>query len=146
MPLIDGPPESPIPGPSEPSEAAERKRRHRCTCGCGELVGPPPKRNRPPVEATKALAFIRQRVDAYRERMRDTEDPVGAEVIAGVAELRRELDEVLDQAVIDGRAHHDLSWSQVAALTGMSKAGVIKRWGERAPGTRPSGGQPSELR
>jgi hypothetical protein len=54
-------------------------------------------------------------------------------IIAGLVQLRREVDLALDHAVVAGRAEHDLSWDEVADLTGMTRRAVVKRWGDPAP-------------
>ena len=53
-------------------------------------------------------------------------------IIAGLVQLRREVDLALDHAVAAGRAEHDLSWDQVADLTGMTKRAALKRWDDAA--------------
>jgi hypothetical protein len=57
-------------------------------------------------------------------------------VIAGLVKLRGEVDLALDRAVLAGRAEHDLSWDQVADLTGMSARTAAKRWGNTAPAAK----------
>lgn len=142
MPDSDVAPSEPVAGPEGTPERLRAKRRHRCSCGCGELAGPAPKREPRPADEPAALARILALTSAYRERMTSGD----VEVIAGLAKLRHEVDEALDVAVIAGRAAHDLSWSQVAELTGLTRRGAIKKWGEVAPGTRTTGGQPADKR
>src|SRR3954454_322980 len=51
-------------------------------------------------------------------------------IISGLVKLRREVDLALDRAVLTGRAEHDLSWDEVAALTAVTARTAAKRWGE----------------
>ena len=54
-------------------------------------------------------------------------------IISGLVKLRREVDLALDRAVLTGRAEHDLSWDEVAALTGVTARTAAKRWGDGRP-------------
>ena len=71
-------------------------------------------------------------------------------IIAGLVQLRREVDLALDHTVAAGRAEHDLSWDQVADLTGTTKRAALKRWGdaalERRRAGRPERGEAHEGR
>jgi hypothetical protein len=54
-------------------------------------------------------------------------------IITGLVKLRREVDVALDRAVLVGRTTHDLSWDQVADLTGVTARTAAKRWGAQEP-------------
>lgn len=54
-------------------------------------------------------------------------------IITGLVKLRREVEVALDRAVLVGRTTHDLSWDQVADLTGVTARTAAKRWGAQEP-------------
>jgi len=60
-------------------------------------------------------------------------------IISGLVKLRREVDLALDRAVLTGRAEHDLSWDEVAALTGVTTRTAAKRWSEPGAGAKNAG-------
>ena len=57
-------------------------------------------------------------------------------IISGLVKLRREVDLALDRAVLTGRTEHDLSWDEVAALTGVTTRTAAKRWSETVPAAK----------
>ena len=78
-------------------------------------------------EADKFGAFVRRVIRAYGRRVADRD----IEALAGLAQLRRDIDDQLQLAVDQLRAQ-GYSWSDIGNQLGISKQGASQRFGPRA--------------